>query len=449
MSLALAIFAVACQGDPFQTLADPVARARDADRNAAISAFRSRAKNSLLHWSGAQILERHASSLDAPLNRFIKTHWTGKAMDEAKHRAALEALIDTSSGEPTNVLRMLALPHVGALGASASRYAKRLGMKEVNGRWAWGEYRTIALAAGDFSNPRGREALTGAVSSGTIPKQITQGSFTVRYADAMGHLNLALSGKVDCKTTWKALLLLRHAPRNAPAHVKALSTAFFSKATCGNCKGGSVTCSTCNGKRRADQTCPNCKGAGKLRPASAIGKTSIKVKCGACAGRGRLKNASCFTCAKKGTMACGSCNGKFWLDVCNRCLLGKVDCGKCKGKRQIQTPCPSCRKGRVLPDNDYAKFGFTKSCKRCKGRGRLFTPCTSCKKRGHKPCPACDGSSRTPGFRISASSIYSTTPCTDCRGQGWRYPGVAIPCLACCGLGVRLQPTSDPSQVLR
>ena len=322
-------------------------------------------------------------------------------------------------------------------------------MQDVNGRWAWGEYLSIAIAADAFKNPRPRQALTGATVNETAQKRITGGSFTVRYADAMGHLNMALSGNADCKETWKTLLLLRSAPRNAPAHVKALSTAFFSKATCGNCKGGVVTCSTCNGKRRADQTCPNCKGAGKLRPASAIGKTSIKVKCGACAGRGRLKNASCFTCAKKGTVTCGSCNGKVWLDVCNRCLLGKVDCDKCKGKRQIEDSCPSCKKGRVLPDNDYAKFGFTKSCKRCKGRGKLFTPCTSCKKRGHIACPSCSGSSRSPRFSISASSIYSTTPCTDCRGQGWRYPGVAIPCPGCCGLGVRLQPTADPSKVLR
>lgn len=450
MVAALLLLAVSLQEDGFKVVADPARRAREADRAAAVKALEEKAGGSALHWAAAEFLKRHASSPASPaIDAFLRKHWTGAALDEKAHRAALDELAELSGNrDALQALRLLALPHLDALGRKVEAPAQRLGFTWVEGRWMAGEQTRLAEAGVEFRTGRRQAPISGAIVDGASGIEAAYGSYSTRYAATLAMVSRALAGDASCKDAWKALLDLTGGGPGSDAHVKALTAGYYKAATCEGCKGGKVTCSTCNGKRRADQKCPNCNGAGKLRPASAVGNTSIMIRCGACVGKGELKDASCFTCAQSGTVDCGSCNGKFWRDTCSGCILGKIECGTCKGKRQIEAKCPNCKDGRVVPDNDYGKLGFTQLCKRCSGRGKLFTPCETCKRGGQVECPGCLGKGRLKGFTIPAEKVYAPDSCRDCAGKGWRFAAVAVPCAGCHGLGSILRPAHDPSKLL-
>jgi hypothetical protein len=412
MDLALAAVVLLAQENPFETLAKPAKRLREADRRAALEYFQSRARDNSVCWACARFLEKtdrewrlsydrlttkdgtflgrvegdalvtysgqriavstgklEKESLDpaAPeLDAFFAKHYPDDAFDAARHKAALEAIVailekTKTKSEAGEVLRIFGLAHVSALGDRAADGATRLGLVKGGDRWGTGEQITHYLVARNYAAPEkvdlGKE--TAARSSPV---------FGARYAAALLMIHKTCAKGTGHESTFQHIAGLSSAggPKGAADHIKALAAGFKAAVYCKECKNGQVTCGKCKGNKRLDITCSKCEGTGRIKSIGDAGAGATQ-RCNTCATTGTLKNQPCKDCSQSGIGKCGTCNGKPWRD-------------------------------------------------------------------GNAP--------------VSPHDVFTTERCDSCSGEGWILPNVALACPRCLGLGVKVKPAADPSKTM-
>jgi hypothetical protein len=129
---------------------------------------------------------------------------------------------------------------------------------------------------------------------------------------------------------------------------------------------------------------------------------------------------------------CQSCGGTH-----------KINCSVCKGKGRANFECGGCGgSGKVNT------FNGVKPCKVCTGKGRYTNePCPKCKTTGKTDCKArgCVREVPKPTFETFAEAFG----CLSCQGRGSLMRHVALPCGDCTGVGLVLQPKSDPAKLLK
>ena len=108
------------------------------------------------------------------------------------------------------------------------------------------------------------------------------------------------------------------------------------------CRGGKVTCPTCDGKGNYD--CPKCKG---LIVGSLLGLgSSGKITCKGCGGSRKKNGNTCPTCNGQGKVTCPKCGGAKKLR-CGKCAgQGTLVCSACNGAGRV--PCLICDKTGFL-----------------------------------------------------------------------------------------------------
>lgn len=129
---------------------------------------------------------------------------------------------------------------------------------------------------------------------------------------------------------------------------------------------------------------------------------------------------------------------------CNVCGgTHKVNCSACKGNKKINAECTKCGgSGKVN------SFNGVIVCSGCQGRGRYNNiDCPKCKASGKTECKGrgCAHEVPKPTFESFAEAFR----CPLCQGRGSLMGHVAFPCTECSGIGLILQPRSDPSKMLR
>jgi hypothetical protein len=121
----------------------------------------------------------------------------------------------------------------------------------------------------------------------------------------------------------------------------------------------------------------------------------------------------------------------------------KINCSVCKGKGRANFECGGCGgSGKVNT------FNGVKPCKVCMGKGRYTNePCPKCKTTGKTECKArgCEREVPKPTFETFADAFA----CLTCQGRGSLMRHVALPCGDCTGVGLVLQPKSDPAKLLK
>jgi hypothetical protein len=122
----------------------------------------------------------------------------------------------------------------------------------------------------------------------------------------------------------------------------------------------------------------------------------------------------------------------------------KVNCSNCKGKGRWNFYCGTCGgSGKI---NNLR--GGVSACQTCKGKGRYDNePCPKCKATGKTDCKirSCTREVPKPTFESFADAFT----CPLCQGRGSMMKHVALPCVECSGIGLVLQPRSDPSKLLK
>lgn len=129
---------------------------------------------------------------------------------------------------------------------------------------------------------------------------------------------------------------------------------------------------------------------------------------------------------------------------CNVCSgTHKLTCSTCKGKTKINAECGKCGGSGKLNS-----FNGVITCPTCKGQGRYNNiDCPRCKASGKADCKArgCTREVPKPTFESFADAYR----CPLCQGRGSLMRHVAHPCTECSGIGLILQPKSDPSKLLK
>ena len=129
---------------------------------------------------------------------------------------------------------------------------------------------------------------------------------------------------------------------------------------------------------------------------------------------------------------------------CNVCGgTHKLTCSTCKGKTKINAECGKCGGSGKLNS-----FNGVITCPTCKGQGRYSNiDCPRCKASGKAECKArgCTREVPKPTFETFADAYR----CPLCQGRGSLMRHVAFPCTECSGIGLILQPKSDPSKLLK
>jgi DnaJ-class molecular chaperone len=120
-----------------------------------------------------------------------------------------------------------------------------------------------------------------------------------------------------------------------------------------------------------------------------------------------------------------------------------VNCSACKGNKKINAECTKCGgSGKVT------SFNGVIVCIGCQGKGRYNNlDCPKCKASGKTECKArgCAREVPKPTFETFAEAYR----CPVCQGRGSLMRHVALPCTECAGIGLILQPKSDPSKLLK
>jgi hypothetical protein len=129
---------------------------------------------------------------------------------------------------------------------------------------------------------------------------------------------------------------------------------------------------------------------------------------------------------------------------CNVCGgTHKVNCSACKGNKKVNAECTKCGgSGKVT------SFNGVIVCSGCQGKGRYNNiDCPKCKASGKTECKArgCVREVPKPTFETFAEAFR----CPLCQGRGSLMRHVAYPCTDCSGIGLILQPKSDPSKLLK
>lgn len=129
---------------------------------------------------------------------------------------------------------------------------------------------------------------------------------------------------------------------------------------------------------------------------------------------------------------------------CNVCGgTHKVTCSACKGNKKVNAECTKCGGSGKLNS-----FSGLITCPGCQGRGRYNNiDCPKCKATGRVECKAhgCTREVPKPTFETFAEAYR----CPLCQGRGSLMRHVAFPCTECSGIGLILQPKSDPSKLLK
>lgn len=490
MKALLAILCCLSQDEPAKILADPARRAVPEQRLAALEEFRGKARESVTAWAAARFLERSdrewrlvydrlktatgatAGTVEgtvlvafsgqrmpvatgtvekdardpaaADLDAYFAKSWTGGAWDEAKHRAALDSLVQllekmagkTEAGE---VLRHFAQAHVAVLGDKAAAQAQKLGLAKEGDRWGRRENLVLYALTRGFGK-------TAYIPSEAEAAAKASTSFAPRYAHAVLETQKTFSrnsGYLLASSVFN-VIPATGGPKGAAEHVKALSASVKAAVYCGQCKDGKLTCGACQGKKRIERLkCPRCKSIGWMQKPG--GPADNLVRCTGCRGEGWFRNVECGGCKATGSAACLTCEGKPWRDGLKGCKECKA-CGTCRGKKEIEADCATCKgKGRV----GYSLAGVpTTLCDACKGDAVTKSKCTDCAESGIADCGACGakGARTKPGFKLS--DVWTAEPCAACVGSGWPVPNLAVPCERCFGLGARLKPGADPTKLL-
>jgi hypothetical protein len=283
--------------------------------------------------------------------------------------------------------------------------------------------------------------------------------FATRYIASLLLIQQCYESGRGFESAYNALLKLpgSGSPGNIE-HLRALASSFKAAVRCKECNNGKVSCSKCLGKGRIDNPCSVCGGAGRIRPAGAVGSTDLSVKCRNCEGIGVFRNVGCGVCGRSGLVACSTCKGKPWPEArCDNpgCKDGRSRCPTCQGTGQEIVRCPYCQGGRVRAPG-AASPDVTMKCRNCEvdgqhGNGTFRQDCRTCKKTGWVSCEQCGGllgKKKAVTTAGSLSDVYGAERCDDCGGKGWPEPEHATPCAACLGLGIRVKPASDPSKTL-
>ncbi|HEV3028217.1 MAG TPA: hypothetical protein VG457_11630, partial [Planctomycetota bacterium] len=129
---------------------------------------------------------------------------------------------------------------------------------------------------------------------------------------------------------------------------------------------------------------------------------------------------------------------------CNVCGgTHKVNCSACKGNKKVNAECTKCGgSGRLT------SFNGVITCPGCQGKGRYNNiDCPKCKATGRTECKGrgCTREVPKPTFETFAEAYR----CPLCQGRGSLMLHVAFPCTECSGIGLILQPKSDPSKLLK
>jgi hypothetical protein len=461
------VFALCLLQDPAETLRDPLKRAKEADRKAAIEAFKAREFDGPFFWAAVRFLEKGdagwklradgavdpaASGLDIYLVRYGRPD-----LSEDDHRAALDTLVaivekTKTTSQAHDALRVFAVVHLSALGDQANAaHAGRLGFTRVEGRWGTADQHTHAAVAHGFEHPEKLDASVEATARGSA-------SFGARYAALLAKLQRTLAQRQNHEAMFQELAGAGAGggPRGAVEHLKALAMSFKAAVYCKECKSGKLVCPQCKGKKRVDAKCPDCGGEGRLKSTGDVGAGATQ-RCNLCNASGLIKDSACPTCSKSGAVDCGKCAGSPWFDrACSGagCRGGKRPCSACKGKTRIDVTCKECGGGGRIKAPGDAGAGATHKCRGCEGRGTLkeALPCEACSKsslgKGLEQCDTCGGSGKERRGAIGAGDVFSTDKCASCRGDGFPLPNMAVACPKCAGLGAIVKPVADPSKVL-
>lgn len=434
--MAVLLLALLAQADPFKTLADPAARARDDARKTAREAFLARPD--LPSLVAARFLEKGDGKPAPELDAFLAKHWAAPFSSEDAHKAALAALLPVAAKH--EAFPLFALAHVAALGDKAAAEAAKLGFAKEGERWGRREHHVLHVLCAGFAKPAYIPAEAERAAR-------TSTSFAPRYVAALLDIQKTISANAGFEALHKALpgVAGTGVPAATVEHLKALAEGVRAAAQCASCKAGKATCDRCDGKKRADLTCFVCKGLGWMQKGEEANRL---VKCVNCRGAKVFKNAGCALCKQTGVLECVICLGKGWRDNFKGCKACQA-CGTCKGRRTVETPCATCGgKGRTGP----IVLGIpTILCEGCKGQALLKGTCKDCQESGLAACAACgsgvrDGKSPA---RPKVEDVYTTAPCGSCAGKGFPLAGLALPCDACHGLGLKVTPTADPAKLLR
>jgi hypothetical protein len=129
---------------------------------------------------------------------------------------------------------------------------------------------------------------------------------------------------------------------------------------------------------------------------------------------------------------------------CNVCGgTHKITCSACKGNKKVNAECTKCGGSGKLNS-----FNGVITCPGCQGKGRYNNiDCPKCKATGRVECKArgCTREVPKPTFETFAEAYR----CPLCQGRGSLMRHVAFPCTECSGIGLILQPKSDPSKLLK
>lgn len=120
-----------------------------------------------------------------------------------------------------------------------------------------------------------------------------------------------------------------------------------------------------------------------------------------------------------------------------------INCSACKGKAKVTLECGGCGGSGAVNT-----FNGVKRCVRCNGGGYFRNvDCPKCKASGKVVCKARDCTKQTP--RPTFESFADAYACPVCRNKGSVFKHVALPCPECAGIGLILQPKSDPAKLLK
>jgi DnaJ-class molecular chaperone len=378
---------------------------------------------------------------------------TLELLSAADHVARARMLLE---GGKAPVLRLFALAHllealsgdpsVSGLLDSSGYY------RSVDGK-RWGEFDGISqykITQYYFDRSREDPSLEN--------KAVASPDFGTRYAGLLLEIDRSLRRGAGIQATWRDLATsgVPETLTGGSAHLRALAESYRKAVTCKECKNGRVPCPQCQGKGRVDAPCPACKGEGRIMAPGAVNGAQVSQRCNACDGHKIFKQVGCPACARTGTVGCSSCGGDPWRERnCTNpnCRDGWVRCQTCRGGGRVDVSCPDCNgTGRVTAPGSAVGALVTQKCRTCNedhGVFKRLAKCQTCGGNGLTKCGSCEGKASNQKSAVALiSEVFSTEPCAECKGSGWPSPRMAIPCVRCLGLGVRIKPAIDPSKTL-
>lgn len=360
-----------------------------------------------------------------------------------EHLAMAKILLEAG---PSPLPRLVALAHL--LESGPELPAAHGFRRSVDGR-LWGDADAMAHYA--LSRQVGRPAKEEAA-----PEMVS--SFGARYALALLQIQKTLDRGAGYEAAVAEFVTTPGpgAPRNASEHLKALALSFRNAVRCRECKEGRLACPQCQGKAKIDLPCAACQGTGRTIAPGAVDGAQVTQKCRNCDGKRIFKDVGCPTCAKAGSIPCGSCGGRVWKDGgCTNpsCRGGLTPCVTCGKRGRVDLRCADCGgTGRVTAPGAVDGARVTQKCRTCNenhGIFKLAAPCSTCAASGWVKCDTCKGKPAEVKSSIPLSAVYTTERCRDCSGEGWPWAPLPAACPACAGLGVRIRPAADPAKLLQ